>query len=271
MASLPRAAFLLLILASVLGCRASAACPAQPLTDPSDALARLESHSRGWSSLKAEARVTQWADRGRIRGTVLMFFEQPSRVRFDVMTQFGPAAVLTSDGESFQLSDLRNDTFVEGPTCSANIARLLGVAIEGEDVIRLLTGSTPLIDAEHQSIECRRGSYTVVLYAFDGATQEVVLAIDPTDAAEATSAELTLVESSVRGSDGSLRWRATWADYDDVAGARFPTDVRIIDYGNGADTQVRIKSIDVNPSVPAAVFQQLPRPGMTVERAPCHQ
>lgn len=259
---------LLVLSASVVGCRSAATCPAQPLTDPGDALTALE--SRTWSSLKVEARVTQWADRGRIRGTVLMFFEQPSRVRFDVMTQLGPAAVLTSDGESFQLSDLRNNTFIEGPTCPDNIARLLGVAIEGEDVIRLLTGSAPLIDAESQAIECRGGSYTVVLRAADGTTQEVELAIDPNHSAEAlTPPELTPVESSVTGPDGSLEWRVTWGDYESVEGVRFPTDIRMIDYRNGADTEVRIKSLDLNPSVPAAAFQQVPRPGMAVDLAQC--
>ena len=260
-----------LVLASFLAaCRSSATCPLQPLTDPTEALAALTSRRQSWSSLKAEARVTQWADRGRIRGTVLMFFEQPGRVRFDVMTQFGPAAVLTSDGENFQLSDLRASKFVQGPTCSANIARLLGVAIEGENVMRLLTGDTPVVAAETQAMECRSGSYTLILRASDGTTQEIVLAIDPADTEAAPSAQrLTLVESRVLAPDGMLEWRVTWSDYTTVEGVRLPTDVRLIDYVNGADTQVRVKSFEVNPTVPAAAFKQLPRPGMTVEVASC--
>ena len=65
--------------------------------------------------------------------------------------------------------------------------------------------------------------------------------------------------------DGTLEWRATWGDYTTVEGVPLPTDVRLVDYVNGADTQVRVKSFDVNPTVPAAAFKQLPRPaGITL-------
>lgn len=253
-----------------LGCSSSVTCPAQPLTNPEDALASIASARAGWSSLKAEARVTQWADRGRIRGTVLMFFEQPGKVRFDVMSALGPAAVLTSDGENFQLSDLRANTFVQGPTCPDNIARLLGVAIEGENVMRLLTGDTPIIDAASRAMECRNGSYTLLLTGADGTSQEIVVGIDPGDATlAAPSQRLSLVESSVLAPDGTSQWRATWDGYVTVDGVRLPTEVRLIDYVNGADTEVRVKSFDVNPDVPAAAFQQLPRPGMATEVASC--
>ena len=99
-----------------VGCKSALECPVQTRTDPARALEEHAVRQRGWKSLKAEARVTQWADRGRIRGTVLVFLERPSRVRFDVMTQLGPAAVLTSDGENFQLSDFRENVFLQGPT-----------------------------------------------------------------------------------------------------------------------------------------------------------
>ena len=93
--------------------------------------------------------MTQWGDRGRIRGTVLMFLERPNRVRFDVMTQLGPAAVLTSDGDTFQLSDLREGAFLHGPTCPENIARLLGISVDAENVLRVLDSSgSPLAGAK---------------------------------------------------------------------------------------------------------------------------
>ncbi|MEM7434034.1 MAG: DUF4292 domain-containing protein [Myxococcota bacterium] len=263
---------LLLALActTLVGCSSSAACPAQPITDPAEALEALADRQKGWSSLKAEARVTQWADRGRIRGTVLMFFERPAKVRFDVMSQFGPAAVLTSDGDSFQLSDLRASTFLHGPTCPENIARLLGIAIDGENLIRFLTGDTPLIAATTQSMECRGGGYVLVLRAADNSTQEIEIAIASEDRDKPAGAQrLTLVESSVLGPDGTLEWRATYDGHEIFDGVVFPTDIRLVDYVNDADTQVRIKSVSVDPSVPAAAFRQEPRSGAQSEFAPC--
>ena len=135
----------LLVLWAVAGCKSAPACPLHTRTDPRAALDDHRQRQAGWQSIKAEARVTQWARNGRIRGTVLMFLQRPDRVRFDVMTQVGPAAVLTSDGESFQLSDLREGAFLHGPTCPENIARLLGISVDAENVLRLLTGDTPMM------------------------------------------------------------------------------------------------------------------------------
>jgi hypothetical protein len=199
-----------------------------------------------------------------------MFLEQPNRVRFDVMTQVGPAAVLTSDGESFQLSDLRQGAFVHGPTCPENIARLLGISVDAEEVIRLLTGDTTTLDAVEESMECRDGFYLVTLVAAGGETQEIAFSVDEADRQEPPEAQrLTLRRSTVRGPNGEKRWEATYDDYIDVDGQAFPTNVRFVDEVNGADTAVRVKSISLDPNVPEGAFQQTPAPGMSIEIADC--
>ncbi len=259
------------VLASlVVGCRSSPECPVQTRVDPARALAEHAARQQGWKSLKAEARVTQWADRGRIRGTVLMFLERPSHVRFDVMTQLGPAAVLTSDGENFQLSDFRENVFLQGPTCPENIARLLGIEVDAENVLRLLTGDTSMIDASEQRMECQGGNYVVSLLAQDGLTQEIEFSVDDADRNKPPAEQrLTLRKSSVRAADGELQWEATYGDYTSVDGQSFPTNIRFVDRVHGADTQVRVKSISLNPDVPPDAFRQAPRPGTAVEIATC--
>jgi len=255
---------------ALASCKTVPSCPLETRTDAAQALADYASRQAGWQSIKAEARVTQWGRRGRIRGTVLMFLERPSRVRFDVMTQLGPAAVLTSDGERFQLSDLREGTFLEGPTCPANIARLVGISLDADDVLRILTGETPMIEATERSIECRNGLYVVTLVAADRTTQEITLSVDRADLDEAPERQrLTLRRSSERGPDGKMRWEATYDDYIDVEGWSFPTSVRFVDQVNDADTSVRVKSISLNPDVPDEAFRQEPGPGMATEFAPC--
>lgn len=251
-------------------CRSGPACPIEVRTDAAAALADHEANRARWKSLKAEARVTQWGDRGRVRGTVLMFLEQPNRVRFDVMSQVGPVAVLTSDGDSFQLSDLRERTFLHGPTCPQNIARLLGVSVPAEQVVRLLTGSTSTIDAIDQSIECRDGFYVVTLDGADGSAQEVAFSIVDEDRAKPPSQQrLHLRRSTEWAPDGAKRWEATYDDYVDVDGQSFPTNVRFLDEANDADTVIRVKSIVLDPAVPEGAFRQTPAPGMTVELAHC--
>jgi hypothetical protein len=199
-----------------------------------------------------------------------MFLEQPDRVRFDVMSAVGPAAVLTSNGEGFQLSDLREGTFLAGPTCPQNIARLLGIPMNADDVLRILTGDAPRIDATEQSIECRDGQYVVTLAAVDGTTQELAFSVSEADRSKAPEAQrLRLSRSVERMPDGTARWQATYGDYIEVDGRSFPTDVRFTDAASGADTLVRVKSISLNPEIPEGVFHQEPSPGMTVELATC--
>ena len=260
----------LLTLLTSTGCRSAPACPLQMRSDARKALEDHIDQQSGWRSIKAEARVTQWARNGRIRGTVLMFLQRPDRVRFDVMTQVGPAAVLTSDGDSFQLSDLRQGVFLQGPTCTENIARLLGISVDAENVLRLLTGDTPMIEATHQSMECRDGRYVVTRIAADGTTQEVSFSVPDGDLGKSPAEQRLILRRSVeRGASGDTRWEATYDEYVEVDGYSFPSKVRFIDKVNDADTSVRVKSIAVDPEVPDGAFHQSPGPGMSVEFAPC--
>lgn len=263
-------ACLVLLGGSAFGCKSAPACPLQVRTDPAKAISDHTEARRGWRSLKAEARVTQWGRRGRIRGTVLMFLEQPNRVRFDVMTQVGPAAVLTSDGVIFQLSDLREGMFLSGPTCPQNIARLLGIPMNADDVLRILTGDAPTIEASEQSMTCRDGQYVVQLVAPDGTTQELAFSVRDADRGAPPEAQRLMLRRSVeRAPEGATRWQATYDDYVEIEGQPFPTYIRFTDEVSGADTTVKVKSITVNPEIPEDVFRQTPVPGMAVEVAVC--
>lgn len=257
----------LLCLAS---CRSSPPCPAQARTDASKAISDYARQTSGWTSLKAEARVTQWGAKGRIRGTVLMFLERPDLVRFDVMTQLGPAAILTSDGERFQLADMRENVFMHGPTCPENIQRLLGISMDADNVLRLLTGNTPIIEAQAESMVCEGGNYIVTIKGTDGSTQEIAFAVPDADEDKPSYEQrLELRRSRLESADGDLVWEATYGDYTLVQGFFFPTRVRFVDNQHDSDTSVRIKSIAVNPTIPAGAFQQTPRPGMVDTPSPC--
>jgi outer membrane lipoprotein-sorting protein len=252
------------------GCKSAPACPANARVDPARALADHASRRQTWQSLQAEARVTQWGKGGRIRGTVLMFLQQPNRVRFDVMTAVGPAAVLTSDGERFQLSDLRAGTFLEGATCPANIARLLGISVTPEQVLLLLTGDTLVIEGAPRAMQCRDGLYVVTLQGADGTTQEIAYSIPSEDFEKPPSEQRLMLRRSMQlGPHGEKLWEATYDEYADVDGRSFPMKVRFVDHVNGADTEVRVKSVSIDPSIPPDAFTQRPAPGATVEIATC--
>ncbi|MEO1421083.1 MAG: hypothetical protein AAFU66_09045, partial [Pseudomonadota bacterium] len=89
-------------------------------------------------SLRAVAQIVRRGGGLRQRGQLLMLLERPDHVRMDLMSPFGPIATLTTDGRRFSLFDRRKGAFFEGGSCPANIARLLGVGLTDDEVVRLL-------------------------------------------------------------------------------------------------------------------------------------
>jgi hypothetical protein len=252
-------------------------CPAYPHTDPARALevhGRTRAHVR---SVRAEARVDQRGKGGRIRGTVFMFVERPDRVRFDAMTQFGPAAILTSDGDRFALTDMRENRYLVGPTCPANIARLLGIPLSGEQVTRLLLGDTPRIPADSESITCTGGgTYVITLRGPDGRHQEIELAVREEDRDRPPDQQhLRLRRSQVRGPDGRTEWKVEFSRHavvDDPRsdyGVAMPHEIHFVHPDHGADVLVRFRSLDLNVDPPPGAFQQDPPPGLPIERVSC--
>lgn len=256
-------------------------CPTVPIGDPARALESYRDMRRPARVLRAEARVDRrGGEEGRIRGTVRMFIERPDHVRFDAMTQFGPAAVLTSDGERFALMDLRENRFFVGPTCPSNIERLLGIRLGGAEVTRLLLGETPRIEHEDRSIRCDGGAYHVTLEGADGSRQELVFDVRASDAQAAPEEQrLRLRRSEVFAPDGHTEWRVTYDDYrlvedpdddsDPRRGVAMPFTVRFEDPSAGVDTMVRFERIDLNVAPPAGAFEQQPRPGLDIEDVSC--
>lgn len=267
-------------LALFAGC-GGAPCPRQLHTDPTRALDAYRSTRSHVRAVRAEARVEQWGEDGRIRGTVLMFVERPDRVRFDAMTQFGPAVILTSDGERFALTDLRENRYLSGPSCPENIERLLGIPMSGEDVSLFLLGDSPRLETDNRGVSCTAdGTYLVSLSGDDGRRQEIELAIRPWDVqqdAPPTEQRLRMLRSEVWGADGETEWRATFEDYEVVVdpdseegmGVALPMKVRFVHPRQDADTTVRFESIDLNVQVPPNAFRQSPRPGIPPEEVTC--
>lgn len=270
--------FLLVVWGCVglLGC-AGTLRPQHPIKDAQLALARRDATIEGLHGMRAEARVDQRAKSGRIKGTVLMFVEDSGRVRFDVMTQFGPIAILTSDGQQFAYSDLREKRYLFGPTCPENIARLLGVPLSAEETARFLLGGTPLIAHSESALVLNdAGHYQLTLKGQSGAKQELELAVYPGDEAlQPDQQRLKLVRSELWDAKGGSVWRVSYSDHEAIQlegrQLQVPKRVHIEQPSHSADTLVTFKSIAANPTIPAEAFTQSARPGMQEEEATCDE
>jgi hypothetical protein len=278
------AAAFLMVSASIVGCGGGGAqCPTVRHASAEVLFGNHVAARAHVATLRAEARVEQWGKKGRVRGTVLMMVARPDRVRFDAVTQFGPVLTLTSDGDTFSLTDLENRRFLTGPTCPLNIERLIGIPLEGAEVVRLLFADVPNV-APGTPVECTdEGRYRVVVHSSVGATayEFDVPAADLGLAPDAQRSRLVRVVH--RDASGALLWRATLSDYQSVTvrGAasapspapatkfQMPFDVRIEHPSRHADTQLKFQKVDAGLALPADAFSQNVPPGMVAEQAPC--
>ncbi len=264
-----------LLLALGLGGCPSAYCPTTPIGDPAQALRLHRSLHRTIRVVRGEARVDQRGSEGRVRGTVLVFLERPNRIRFDAMTQFGPAAILTSDGDDFQLLDMRENRFFQGQSTPENIARLLGVAMGGEDVARFLIGDTPHLPAADNTLQCGGDGYVIERAAPSGFRQRITLHARGVDRdAQPEAQHLRLVRSELFDAEGHLLWRASFDDFQVVRdpedsegrGVALPFYIRFEDPRREADTVVRFKRLEItHEAPPAETFHQDVPPGVSVE------
>lgn len=260
---------------AAVGCGGSLPAPKYPFSGAPALLARHDALSRSLNGIRAEARVDQRGNQGRVRGTVLMFVERSGRVRFDVMTQFGPVAILTSDGEHFAFSDLREKRYMTGLTCPQNIARLLGVPLSAADTAHFLLGGTPVLVYATSSVKWNDdGYYTVVLHGVEGERQELDFELDPADANLAPAEQrVSLLRTELFDPKGDRIWRVSYSDLRTVTSGetrlRLPYTVRVEQTASKSDTLVRFKELKLNPTAPDEIFVQTPRPGMTEEEASC--
>lgn len=253
-------------LALLTGC-AGATCPAQLITDPAQALAAQQ--RTPIRSLRAEAKIDQRGREGRIKGRIMMFVERPDRVRFDAMTQFGPALVLTSDGQTFALSDFKDGRFLSGPACKESLGRVLGVALSSSEVASVLLGDAPLI-AGAEALSCGGGRYKLERKAADGAREELELRVADPKLPPAQQ-KLYLASATLWSAAGKKLYRVRYEDYRKVGPTELPHTVRIDDYANDSDALLRLSEAAVDVQVPPGAFVQTPRSGLKLEELSCDQ
>ena len=255
--------------------------PVMPIENAALALRLHASLRRPIRSVSTVSRVEQRGPQGRIRGTVWGLIALPDRLRFDVMTSLGPAATLTSDGRDIALLDQREGRYFAGPTCAANVARFLGVALAASDVATLLIGGVPVDGATGSTIETIPGGYDLVIPSSSdgGHVRARLLVRDGDERVEPLQQHLRLARLEVLDSTERLKLVISYDDYrvvadeDDISetprGVAMPFVVRIDDRASNAELLVRFTEISLNVEIVDDAFVQSPPGRMVVERAEC--
>ncbi len=257
---LRRAVLPAVALVAILG-----ACGGRQVPEPDDALedpgalvdalwSRLDGIERG--RIRADVEVFAGPTRGRGRQAVL--FEAPDRVRIETISPFDTtlSVLVVRDGE-LRFYDLQATTFYVGAATAQNLLALAPVPLEPDDVVRVLAGSPPLRELQESSTHMtlrwnrRAGGYTLTAALEDGGRMEL-------DVQHGTW--VMLGARRFDASDTLLVDLRAGAFEDAGDGVVVPGRIRVRLPEDRVDVELNVERYDVNPSLPATMFElEVPR------------
>ena len=193
-------------------------------------------------SLRAEGRADEMGQGAeRVKVTVNVLVARGGKLRLEAESPLGGAlATLTTDGAQFQLLDARNNRFLVGPAEPCNVARLVGVALEPEQVMSVLSGSAP-IDGTPATVSwdsSHGGRDVLELKTADGGSEKIWLSNRVWDVAAAERKDAA----------GKTLWKLEHEEFEDKSGFRLPKRTWIAQPSRKAD--VRIRWREQEPNVP---------------------
>lgn len=250
-----------------------AACPPPPpalrpypAPKAGELMAAIAAQAHQVRSLRADAKVDHTAEGGkRVKVTLRMLVARGGQLRLEAEAPLvGPVATLVSDGQHFELLDLRNNRFFEGQASACNVARLIRIEMAPEDVVAILTGSAPIEGVpDGVSWDPEGGGREVLeLRAQDGGTERVWL--------DARDRRWDLLAAERHDVAGRLLWRVEHEDFQNRGGGvRLPSRTHVSEPPVKADARLRFRSLEPNVPVDPAVFHLAPPPGVIPEPASC--
>jgi hypothetical protein len=137
-----RATLLLVAVLGLAGCpgRAPLPRPSTPV-DPSALLAGLEAQRSAVGSLRARAKLKSGVAGMWAREALVV--ERPTSVRVDVLSPFGLALALGTDGSRLWVFPPSEGVRYEGRATPENLARFLGAPVAIADLVDILLGVPP--------------------------------------------------------------------------------------------------------------------------------
>jgi hypothetical protein len=175
-----RPAAALVALAALTGCPPPPKAPVSPFPTADAALKRMKETNACVNGVWGDARIDHMSEKGRIRGQVFLLAVNPDRVRFDVVAFGTPVLTVTSDGKRFELLDIKEKVFYQGPASPCNLARLTQVPLPGHALVDLLRGEAPVLVHQPNASAIQwdeHGFYKLLLQSTREATQEIHLEV----------------------------------------------------------------------------------------------
>lgn len=239
---------------SAAACRTPATLRALPPGDPRPQLL-LDAFEKGAAARKAlrgRARIEVESATGtRLAGRQILVAERPRRLRIEVLGLFDQAlAVLTTDGERFELFRSSDLHFEEGEVRPELLWEQAQIALRPEEAIALLLGAPPpepgLVALRAQG--AKDGTVRVAL-GVPGGSERRRLDFDP---------EGRLLRAEVFAPDGASEWVASFGDYEPVGGVAFAHSITLYVAAGDTLARIRLRDVELNPELPPGVWSVRP-------------
>jgi hypothetical protein len=236
------------------GCRTPGSLRPLPAGDPRPALLldAFEGLALERRALRGRARIEVKGASGlQLFGRQVVVAERPARLRIEVLGLFDQAlAVLTTDGDHFELFRSADLSFEEGPLRPEILWEEVRIALSPEEAIGLLLGA-PLPEPGLVPVRAEGsedGSVRVSLAAAGGAERRR-LGFD---------AQGRLLRIEVLAEEGDVEWVAGFGDYAPVAGVPFAHVITLYVAKGDTRAEIRLRDVELNPTLPVGIFSIRP-------------
>lgn len=282
-----------LALLSLLVTTACGAAPPRSQFPTADAaISRMKDTYACVNGVQGDAKIDHFSSHGRVRGDVYILAVNPDRVRFDVVAFGTPVYTLTSDGTKFQMLDVKEKLFLNGPASPCNLARLTQVPLPGHALVSLLHGEAPVLAHKPEGARIAwdgsdSGFYRVLLDSTREASEEIHIAVHPDDfdkpwekqrvrirRVRVHQRDLDLYDAELRNHEPA-KTSGPRVDPDGIdppippsgpaCNAELPRSIRMRVPRTGEDVVFQYKEAKWNPPLVLGAFQQK-RPGGVRER-----
>lgn len=245
--------FAAVVMLALAGCASLRAKPAIPKAAPTIApspealLAAIDDRSAAVRTFRALAQMHYAGESDKIAVKEVVAVERPNRLRIEMLSAFGVALQIASDGARLCAYHRGDRTFYRGRATAANLSRFTRLDLELDDVVDLLIGLPPHREwrgKPSMTFERPEGTWRVETSLRHGELLTVWFDPDsllPVRAREATSA-------------GAVRYTASYGQYDTISGVVIPTWVRFEVPEQQARIDLRYSDVSLNASLGAGLF-----------------
>jgi hypothetical protein len=223
--------------------------PVRPTT-ADELLADIAGRRAAVTSLRARVRLRSGIARVWTRQAVLV--QRPAAIRVDVLSPFGLALAIGTEGHTLWAFPPQQGVRYEGPASPENLARLLGTPLAVDDLVDVLLGVPPARRPSAPPSLDRDGAEYVLTVPYEGGTQEVRFTTD--------TLEVTRIEER---RDGATPLLVRFSDYEQGFARALDLDA-----GGGMSASIAFDQVEPNAVIDATAFAPPPAPRvLPLERA----